>query len=137
MPTEMEKTMNEMRQARGAGGTSGGVIEFLCALAMVVAGGWLISNQVVVNSGSWQLFGYNAFGLSLLPFLVGVGMLFFNGRSVVGWLLTFAGVVIVLAGVLANLSIYWRSASLFNTVMMWGLLAGGIGLLARSLRDHK
>ena len=51
-----------------------------------------------------------------------------------GWLLLLAGVTITIVGVLANLQIYFRPTSLFNTLMMLALLAGGIGLLARSLR---
>jgi len=124
--------MNE--SVRGAGGTSGGIGLFLIGLGMAVAGGWLLTNQVTVTSGFWQWGGYNTFGLSLIPLIVGIGFLFFNGRSIVGWLLTFCGAIIILAGIITNLEIYFRPTSLFNTVMMLALLAGGIGLVARSLR---
>jgi predicted membrane channel-forming protein YqfA (hemolysin III family) len=119
---------------QGAGGTPGGVGMFLIGFVMAVAGGWLLVNQVVVTSGGWYLWGYSSFGLSLLPFIVGTGVLFFNGRSVLGWLLLIAGITIILAGILSNLNLYFRPTSLFNTLLMLGLLAGGIGLLARSLR---
>jgi uncharacterized protein len=124
------------RVARGAGGTSGGIGEFLLGLGMAVAGAYLLTQRVTVTSGYWTLWGYNAFGLSLLPLLFGIGILFFNGRSIAGWLLTFAGVVIILVGVIANLGIYFQPTSLFNTLVMLVLLAGGIGLVARSLRAH-
>ena len=124
------------RVPRGAGGTSGGVGEFLLGLGMAVAGAYLLTQRVTVTSGHWTLWGYNAFGLSLLPLLFGVGLLFFNGRSAAGWLLTFAGVVIILAGIIMNLGVYFQSTSLFNTLVMLVLLAGGVGLVARSLRAH-
>ena len=127
---------DEAEERRGAGGTSGGVGEFLLGLGMSVAGAYLLTQRVTVTSGYWTLWGHNAFGLSLLPLLFGVGLLFFNGRSVAGWLLTFAGVVIILVGVIANLGVYFQSTSLFNTLVMLVLLAGGIGLVARSLRAH-
>ena len=120
---------------QGAGGTPGGIGQFLIGFAMAVAGGWLLVNQVTVHSGGWSLWGYNSFGLSLLPFIVGTGLLFFNGRSILGWLLLIAGLVIIGAGILINLNIYFRPTSLFNTLMMLALLGGGIGLLARSLRS--
>lgn len=41
-----------------------------------------------------------------------------------------------LCGVLANMHIYFRSTSLFNTLVMLILLVGGIGLIARSIRPH-
>jgi hypothetical protein len=121
-------------QTGGAGGTPGGVGQFFFGLAMAIGGGYLLLNQVIVTSGAWSLWGYNAFGLSLLPFVVGIGFLFFNGKSPIGWLLTFAGVVIIFAAILMNMSIYFRSTSLFNTLTMLVLLAGGIGLIASSLR---
>lgn len=133
---EDEKTLGDEKHFRGAGGTRGGVGEFLLGVGMAVAGAYLLTQRVSVTSGSWTLWGYNAFGLSLLPLLFGVGLLFFNGKSPAGWLLTFAGVVIILAGVIANLGLYFQPTSLFNTLVMLVLLAGGVGLVARSLRAH-
>lgn len=123
------------RRFRGVGGTPGGVFHFLIGLAMAVAGAYLLTNRVTVTSGFWSLWGYNTFGLSLLPLIIGIGILFFNGRSIAGWLLLFAGIVIIFTGVLMNLQIYFQPTSLFATVMMLVLLAGGIGLIARSLRS--
>ena len=76
------------RPSRGAGGTPGGIGTFFLGLIMIVAGGYLLTDQVMVTSGAWRWGGYNAFGLSLLPLLLGVGLLFVNGRSLAGWLLT-------------------------------------------------
>jgi hypothetical protein len=123
-------------RARGAGGTPGGIGEFLIGLAMAVAGAYMLTQQVTVTSGFWTLWGYNTFGLSLLPLIFGVGLLFYNGKSIAGWLLTFAGVVIIFTGVLMNLQVYFQQTSLFNTIVMLVLLAGGIGLIARALRPH-
>ena len=120
----------------GAGGTPGGIGQFFIGLMCAVAGGWLLTNQVHVSTGGgWYLWGMNGFGLSLIPFILGVGMIFFNGKSIAGWLLLAAGLVIVFVGILSNLQIYFRSTSLFNTLMMFGLLAAGIGLLAASLKS--
>lgn len=118
---------------RGAGGTDGGLAMFFIGLVLAVAGGWLLANQVTVSGGMWSLWGYNSFGLSLIPFLAGTAILFFNGRSTGGWLLLVAGVVIILAGILVNLRIYFQPTSLFNTLLMLGMLFAGLGLLARAL----
>jgi hypothetical protein len=119
---------------KGAGGTSGGLGMFFGGAALVVAGGYLLLTRVSVISGGWLFYGYNAFGLSLFPLLIGIGVLFYNGRSIPGWLLTSAGALIILVGVVANLHIYFQPTSLFDTLMMLGSLAAGIGLVARSLR---
>ncbi len=119
---------------RGAGGTPGGVGAFFAGLVMVAAGGYLLLNQVQVTTSFWRFGAYGGFGLTLLPLLAGVAILFYNGQSVVGWLLTLVGLTFILAGVLMNMDIYFQQTSLFNTLMMLGLLFGGIGLVAKSLR---
>ena len=126
-------TADDERKVRGAGGTPGGVGEFLLGLGMAVAGAYMLTMRVTVTSGYWSMWGYNGFGLSLVPLIFGIGLLFFNGKSVVGWLLLFAGIVIIFAGILLNLGIYFQQTSLFSTIVMLVLLAGGVGLVARSL----
>lgn len=119
----------------GAGGTPGGLVPFLAGLGMATFGAYSLTSQVEVTSTGWGLFGLNSFGLSLLPFLAGVGFLFFDARSRPGWLLAGLGAVIILAGILMNIGIYFRPTSLFNTLMMLALLAGGVGLMLRGLRS--
>ncbi|MCC6128380.1 MAG: hypothetical protein IT186_00520 [Acidobacteria bacterium] len=120
---------------KGAGGTPGGLGTFFFGFVMAVAGGYLLMQQVTVHSGFWSWWGTNTFGLSLVPLLFGVALLFFNGKSLIGWLLTIGGAVIILAGVISNLQIYFRPTSLFNTLVMLVLLFGGLGLIARSVKS--
>jgi len=127
----------EDRSFSDVGGTPGGIGHFLIGLAMACFGAYLLSNQVMVASSYWTFNGANTFGLTLLPMLIGVGLLFWNGRSILGWLLTAAGAIFILAGVLINLHIYFRPTSLFNTIIMLVLLAGGLGLIARALVPHR
>src|SRR5215471_15627088 len=82
------------------GGERGGLGMFLFGLVLTIAGGYLIMNQVQVTSGYWQWFGNNTFGLTLIPLIIGIGLLFFNGRSVIGWLLAGGGAVIIFIGIL-------------------------------------
>ncbi len=119
---------------KGAGGTEGGVGQFLGGLAMVVAGGYLFLQRVTVSSGFWDFGGRNAFGLSLIPLLVGIGILFFNGKSAIGRLLTGGGFLVIVVGIIANMRVYFGPTSLYDTLLILGLIAGGVGLVARSLR---
>jgi hypothetical protein len=124
------------RSLANVGGTPGGLGSFFMGFVMTCVGGYLISNQVSVVGSYWSFWGFNSFGITLLPMLFGIGILFFSGRSTIGWLLTIGGALFILAGVIANMHIYFRPTSLFNTVVMLVLLVGGLGLLARSLRSH-
>ncbi|HMQ02500.1 MAG TPA: hypothetical protein PKD26_01105 [Pyrinomonadaceae bacterium] len=121
---------------KNVGGTQGGLWEFLIGLAMAVAGGYMLVSRVMVTSWFWNWGGYSTFGLTLLPLIIGIGVVFFNGRSLIGWLLIFVGVVMIAAGILMNLQMYFQPTSLFNTIVMLILFAGGIGLLAKAVREH-
>jgi hypothetical protein len=133
-----EPTQDEIDRRIGRltrpGGTPGGLGSFLLGLALAIAGGYLLLNQVQVTSGFWHWWGPNTFGLTLIPLILGFGLLFFNGRSPLGWILVFGGAVIILAGVISSLEIYYRQTSLFNTILMLALFAAGLGLMARGLR---
>jgi hypothetical protein len=124
------------RRYSDVGGTPGGLGHFLMGFAMACAGAYLLVNQVSVGGSYWGFYGANSFGITLLPMTIGIAMLFFNGRSVIGWLLTVGGAIFILAGVIANLHIYFRPTSLFNVIVMLVLLFGGLGLVARALRPH-
>lgn len=129
--------MSDEYRFNGAGGTPGGIIEFFVGLGMAIAGAYLLTQQVTVTSGYWTLWGYNTFGLSLLPLIFGIGILFFNGKSILGWILLFAGIIVIGTGILMNLQVYFQPTSLFNTIIMLILLAGGIGLVAKAIAAHK
>ena len=139
----METKNQEQKGIKGAGGTPGGVGMFVLGFALACAGGWLLTNQVTVTSEYFASgfvvpvvnFRMNTFGLSLVPFKVGIGFLFYNGKSVAGWLLTIAGLVIILAGILMSLHIFFQPTSPFNTLLMLTLLFGGLGLVFRSLKS--
>ena len=121
-------------EPRGAGGTHGGVATFFVGVALAAAGAFLLTQRVVVTTSGWRLWGYSGFGLSLIPLMLGIGMLFYDGRSLVGKLLAFVGVVLIFAGVIMNLDVYFQSTSLFAFGMMIVMLAGGVGLILRSVR---
>ena len=119
------------------GGTPGGTRTFLLGLVMSVVGGYLLFQQVQVHGGYWY-WPYlgstgRSFGITLLPLLFGIGILFFDGHSFAGRFLTGAGALFILAGIIANLDINFRQTSLFNTLVMLILLVGGVGLVVRSV----
>ncbi len=121
---------------KNVGGTSGGLSEFFIGLVLATVGGYWLTQQVTVTSGTWALWGYNSFGLSLVPLLLGVMILFANGKSLFGHALLYLGAIIIVAGILANLRIYFQPTSLFNTLLMLVFMAAGIGLILKSLRPH-
>jgi hypothetical protein len=122
---------------RNIGGTPGGARHFWVGMAMVVVGTYLLLHQVTVTGGYYN-FGWlggqgRSFGLTLIPLLFGIGILFYNGRSLAGRCLTGGGALVIVAGVIGNLDIRMGETSLFNLLVMLVLMVGGIGLVVRAV----
>ena len=122
---------------RNVGGTPGGTRTFLLGIILVAIGGYLLFNQVQVHGGYWRWGGFGGygsnFGITLIPLLLGIGILFVNGKSLVGRVLVGVGSLVILVGIIANLDIHFRQTSLFNTLLMLICLVAGIGLVVRSV----
>ncbi len=127
---------------RGAGGSEGGVGRFFIGLVMMTAGGYLFLDAVQVthhfswNSSLYRIGGFNlTSGMVLFPFIFGIGMVFYNAKSYLGWLLTLASLVMLIAGIIASLDFHLRGMSAFELISILVLGVGGLGLFLSSLRD--
>jgi len=124
---------------RGAGGTQGGIGQFFIGLVMIVGGGYLFLNSIHVGNRGFGTFHYGGVGLPsgliFVPFIFGIGMVFYNSKNNFGWLLTIASLVMLGFGVIGNLTIRWQNMTAFNLIVILVLLVGGIGLFLRSLKS--
>lgn len=128
--------------ARGAGGSSGGTGSFLIGLVMIIGGGYLLLNSIVIrpNFGlGAQVFGLGGVpitsGMVLIPFMLGVGMIFYNAQSWIGWIVAGGSLTALIFGVIANMTLQLARMSAFDLIVVLVLLVGGIGLFLRSLRE--
>ncbi len=131
---------------RGAGGTDGGVGQFLMGLVMMCGGFYLLLNAITVTSGfgmGMRMYGFSAMGGSysitsgmiMIPFMCGVGIVFYNSRNFIGWLLAIGSIVALVFGVIASIRFSFRAMSAFDLIVILVLSVGGIGLFLRSLRE--
>ena len=73
---------------RGAGGTPGGTFLFPLGVIMMCGGFYLLLNSIVIRA-SWglghSLYSFGGFnvtsGMIMIPFLFGVGFVFYDSRS--------------------------------------------------------
>jgi len=129
-------------KVQGAGGTKGGVGRFFIGLAMIVAGGYLFLNAIRVSYGfhmGYRLYSFGGYhltsGMTLIPLIFGIGFVFYNSRSIIGWLLTASSLIMLGAGIISSLHFNLRSMSAFDLIMIFILLFGGLGLFLSSLRN--
>ena len=66
--------------------------------------------------------------------IIGIIMIFYNGKSVFGWLLAGLSMAALLFGVIASTSIRMHSMSAFDATVIFVLAFGGLGLLLRSIK---
>ena len=127
--------MRPMHDLRDVGGTKGGLVHFILGLGLAIVGAYLLMDRITVHGGYWAFYGSSStsFGITLIPVMLGVGMLFYNGSSILGWVLFAGGLLAIFAGVIASLQIHFQSTSLTNTLIILGLIAGGVGLILRAL----
>lgn len=132
---------------QGAGGTPGGIGSFLIGFLMMCTGFYLLMQSIIVTRSfglGMGLFHFGFFGGSvtvtsgmiLIPLIFGIGIIFYNYRSVIGWALAIGSLAALVAGVLMNLRLTIRTMTLFDLLTILVLFIGGIGLFLRSLRSH-
>ncbi len=126
---------------RGAGGTRGGEGNFFIGIVMMIAVGYLLLRRIMVRpqfglgNAMYSIGGFPVTtGLVLVPFAFGVGMIFYNSRNWIGWLLAGGSVVALVVGVIASINFTLVRMSAFDLLVIIILLVGGIGLFLRSLR---
>lgn len=131
----------------GAGGTKGGAGSFFLGLMMFCSGAYMLLQSIIVSSNfslgfalytvqsrSWQV--PITSGMVLIPFIFGIGMIFYNARSIIGWLLTCGSIGALIFGVISSLHISMRTMTLFELLTILILTFGGLGLFLRSLREY-
>jgi hypothetical protein len=126
---------------RGAGGTRGGEGNFFIGIVMMIAVGYLLLRGIMVRpqfgvgNAMYSIVGFPVTtGLVLVSFAFGVGMIFYNSRNWIGWLLAGGSVVALVVGVIASINFTLVRMSAFDLLVIIILLVGGIGLFLRSLR---
>ena len=118
----------------------GNIFTFFCGIIVFCLGVYLVFQNTVVTTG-FSLYRYIGFeppqGLVFLPLLIGIIMIFFKDKSIVGWILIILGILIIRLGILSGLRIYFKTTSLFEAIMMFGLTAAGIGITLKGLYGKK
>lgn len=123
----------------GAGGSDGGTGQFLIGLIMMIGGGYLLLNGIVVRpSLGGRIFGVGGMpvtsGMILIPLMFGIGLIFYNAKNRIGWIIAGASLIALVFGVIANTTVQFARLSIFDLLVILILLVGGLGLFLRSLR---
>ncbi|VAW67860.1 hypothetical protein MNBD_GAMMA10-3280 [hydrothermal vent metagenome] len=127
---------------RGAGGTSGGLGQFFSGLAMLCGGVYLLLNSIIITTSfgfGMRMYGMGQYGVTsgmiLIPFMFGVGIIFYNSKNIIGWVLASGSLVALVFGVISSIQFSFRLMSAFDLIIILILTVGGLGIFLRSLRS--
>lgn len=130
---------------RGAGGTSGGLGHFFIGIIMMCGGFYMLLNAIHVSSSfgmGMRLYGYSGMGgnynltsgMIMIPFIFGVGLIFYNSKNILGWVLSIGSIAALIFGVISSIRFSFRSMTSFDLIVILILAVGGLGLFLRSLK---
>jgi len=129
------------------GGQEGGEGYFLGGVALIIAGLYFFMDSVYVTTGQYgALSGMigkgrkgmetTSMGVIFLPFLIGVGVLFYDSTKKLGWWLAGLGLMMLVVEMVSR--IHFRMEIKSSTfLLMFGLIAAGAGLTTRGLLLNK
>lgn len=131
---------------RGAGGTNGGSGQFFIGLMMMCGGFYLLLNAIIITPHfglGYRLYGFSTgggtfsvtSGMIMIPFIFGVGMIFYNYKNIFGWLLAVGSLAALIFGVIASLQFSFKAMSAFDLIVILILATGGLGLFLKSLKS--
>ncbi len=132
----------------GAGGTSGGAGRFFLGFIMMCAGFYMLLNAMHVRSGfhlgmgiyRLGIMGSNiniTSGMILIPFIFGIGIVFYNAKNFIGWGLVLGSLGSLIFGVISSIRVSFASMTAFDLIVILVLAFGGTGLFLSSLRENK
>lgn len=129
------------RRGRRPTESSGGLTQFFAGVAAFGIGTYMLFARVMVSAGisgvSYFGMGFGSgphLGLTILPFVAGIIALFVQGGGVLGWGLMGGGLALLIVQIIASLQMHFMATPLPVVLLIVGLMASGIGLIARSLR---
>ena len=128
-------------RSRRAHESTGGLTQFFGGVAAFGIGTYMLFARVMVSAGisGAGMFGVGFgsgphVGMTLLPFIAGIIVLFVQGSGVLGWGLMGGGIALLIVQIIASMQMHFLATSLPMVLLIVGLMASGIGLMARSLR---
>jgi hypothetical protein len=112
---------------------------------MMCGGFYMLLNAITVSSNfglSSRLFGFSGFGsnigvtggMIMIPFIFGIGIIFYNSRNLLGWLLSIGSLTALIFGVISSVRFNLRTMTSFELIVILILAIGGLGLFLRSLK---
>ena len=107
---------------------------FVVGALLLIIGIFILSKKIVVTSGffGYTLWGFHmGFGLVVIPLIAGIIWMFYNPNSLWAKILSILGAIFIIVSVILNTGIHLVSMTLYDYIIIIGMICAGIGLLFR------
>ena len=112
------------------------LLTFFVGLLLLGAGLYMIANRILISSSfsGVHIGGIRiSFGLTTVPFFLGLIWAFVKPDEVIPKIVIVLGVVLIIVAVIMSVRFYFVGTTLYEYILMFGMTAIGSGLLLRTL----
>jgi len=138
---ELEEDVAEYRKAKKGlesekQSASSELLQLFIGIILICVGLFMFSKRVIVRTSwfSWRIGGFDlSTGTVTIPLIIGIIWYFFNTKSMGAKLLVVLGIILILVSVIMSIRINFVTSTMFDYVLMFGMMAAGSGMSLRVL----
>lgn len=111
-------------------------LQYFGGIALLLLGLFMLFQHIKVTSGYASLFGWgvgDSVGFIMVPLLLGIGWIFYNSRSVWGWLISAISIVLIVFTAISGLRMYFAPISMIGLICMLAPMAIGAALTLKGM----
>ena len=127
-----------MKSYKEKSNQSGGneLLQFFLGVILLGTGLFMLSKRVMVHSNwyGWEIGGFNlSSGTVIIPLIIGIIWYFCNSKSVVPKVIITLIIIFIVISIIMSVRINFVTTSLFDYILILGMVAAGSGLLLKTL----
>ena len=110
------------------------LLELVIGIVLLAAGLFMLSKRVMVHTGwyTWRIGGFDiSSGTVIIPLIIGVIWYFYNPKSKLSKIIIGLGVLFIVLSIIMSVSINFVTSSMFDYILILGMIAAGCGLLLK------
>ena len=112
------------------------LLQFFFGIVLLGAGLFMLSKRVIVHAG-WYIWRIGGFDLSsgtvTIPLIIGIILYFIKPKSIFPKILITLSVIFIILSIIMSVRINFLTTSMFDYILIFGMVAAGSGLLIKTL----
>lgn len=114
--------------------------KYFGGMCLVMVGFFLLFQHVKVMSGYfswWGLSPGSSIGMLFIPLLIGIGWIFYNSKSMWGWILSAVSLLTMVFTIISGLRVYFEPISVLGMIFMLLPFSLGCAMILQGMGGPK